>query len=525
MLLGRGAECERIERLVARARSGASGVLVISGEPGIGKTALLDHAASVAGVATVLRVRGVESEVEVAFAGLYELLRPVLGDLGRLPAPQAAALEAALALAPAAAAEPHLVGAATLGLLASLAEDRPVLVLADDVHWLDRPSASALAFAARRVEADAHRRGARAAAGRGAALDLGGIEPLTLAGLDGDAARTLLAAPPAGRCARRASTGSTESPAATRWRWSSWPLRRRACARAGRRPRADRRPHRARARPPPRRPRARGRRRAAGGRGRRRGRDRAGAGGRPRDRRFDGGAGGGRGRRPRDARRRKRRVPPPAGALRGARPRRARRAPRRPPRLRGGARPRDPSRAPRPARRGRRAGTRRGGGRPAGRGGRRGRRARGHAAAAAALEQAARLTPDPARRAQRLRRAADAAWLAGDGRVRSGCSTSASRSAGPSAPRSPTCAGACSARRGPVPLAVRTLREGAEAIAAEARGEGGGDARRGRVRRGLLPRGRRRHASSIARRAYELAPSDDARARGLAEIAVGAVAS
>ena len=126
MLLGRASECERIERLVAEARAGASGVLVLRGEPGIGKTALLEHAAGVAGVATVLRVRGVESEVQVAFGGLHELLRPVLGELERLPAPQRAALEGALGLAPAAAAEPHLVGAATLGLLADLAEERPV---------------------------------------------------------------------------------------------------------------------------------------------------------------------------------------------------------------------------------------------------------------------------------------------------------------------------------------------------------------------------------------------------------------
>ena len=106
MLLGRAAECGRIDTLVARAREGASGVLVLRGEPGIGKTALLEHAAAAAGAATVLRVRGVESEVQVAFAGLHELLRPVLGELERLPGPQRAALEAALGLAPAAAAEP-----------------------------------------------------------------------------------------------------------------------------------------------------------------------------------------------------------------------------------------------------------------------------------------------------------------------------------------------------------------------------------------------------------------------------------
>src|SRR5215208_6740872 len=108
MLLGREPECERIERLVAEARGGASGVLVLRGEPGIGKSALLEHAAGAAGDATVLRVRGVESEIEVAFAGLSELLRPALGELGRLPEPQARALDAALGLAPAAAAEPQL---------------------------------------------------------------------------------------------------------------------------------------------------------------------------------------------------------------------------------------------------------------------------------------------------------------------------------------------------------------------------------------------------------------------------------
>src|SRR3954468_16127458 len=130
MLLGRAPECRRIETSVAGTAAGASGVLVLRGEPGIGKTALLEHAAEAAGSATVLRVRGVESEVEVAFAGLHELLRPVLSELDRLPAPQRAALEAALGLAPAAAAERHLVGAATLGLLAGPARGCPVPLLA-----------------------------------------------------------------------------------------------------------------------------------------------------------------------------------------------------------------------------------------------------------------------------------------------------------------------------------------------------------------------------------------------------------
>jgi DNA-binding CsgD family transcriptional regulator len=194
MLLGRAPECERIERLVADARAGASGVLVVRGEPGIGKSVLLEHAAAVAGGATVLRVRGVESEVEVAFAGLSELLRPALGELGRLPAPQARALDVALGLAPAAAAEPQLVGAATLGLLAALAEQRPVVVLADDVHWLDRPSASALVFAARRLLVDAVAVALALRPGEAPAVEAAEFATLDLTGLDAGPARALLAA-------------------------------------------------------------------------------------------------------------------------------------------------------------------------------------------------------------------------------------------------------------------------------------------------------------------------------------------
>src|SRR5947209_18540349 len=129
MLVGRKPELDRIEELLARARRGQSGVLAIRGEPGMGKTALLEHAAARAGDAFMLRARGVESEIELAFAGLHELLRPVLGALDRLQGPQADALRASLGLTPPAPAERHLVGAATLELLARLAEDRPVLVL------------------------------------------------------------------------------------------------------------------------------------------------------------------------------------------------------------------------------------------------------------------------------------------------------------------------------------------------------------------------------------------------------------
>ena len=230
MLLGRDAECERIERLVARARDGESGVLVLRGEPGIGKTALLEHAAASAGAATVLRVRGVESEVEVAFGGLHELLRPVLDERERLPPPQRAALERALGLVAGAGPEPQLVGAATLGLLAALAEERPVLVLADDVQWLDGASASALTFAARRLLADAVAVLLTVRAGEPSRIDAAGPRR---AGADRDSRPSRRA-----RCSTRTPpipspatprAGCTRRPAATRSRSSSWPPRRRGC--------------------------------------------------------------------------------------------------------------------------------------------------------------------------------------------------------------------------------------------------------------------------------------------------------
>jgi DNA-binding CsgD family transcriptional regulator len=187
MLLGRDAERARVGELLDRARAGTSGVVVIRGEAGIGKSALLEHAAAQAGDALVLRARGVESEVELAFAGLHELLRPVLGELDRLPAPQAAALRGALGLSPA-PPERHLVGAALLGLLA---ETEPV-VLIDDAQWLDRPSAAALLFAARRLLADAVAVILAVRSGEPSAFDGAGLDEIVLDGLPTDAARALL---------------------------------------------------------------------------------------------------------------------------------------------------------------------------------------------------------------------------------------------------------------------------------------------------------------------------------------------
>ncbi len=154
MLLGREQEVGRIERTLALARSGESATLALIGEPGIGKTALLDHAAERAEGMQLLRARGIESEAEIPFASLFELIRPALSMIEALPKPQAAALEAALALRPGPAQDRFAIGAATLSLLAAYAERGAVAVLIDDAQWLDEPSSQALLFACRRLLAD-----------------------------------------------------------------------------------------------------------------------------------------------------------------------------------------------------------------------------------------------------------------------------------------------------------------------------------------------------------------------------------
>ncbi|USX54886.1 helix-turn-helix transcriptional regulator [Lentzea sp. HUAS12] len=154
MLIGRDSERQRIERLVASARIGHGGALAITGEPGVGKTALLGFAAESAAGMNVLRAAGIESEKEIPFGALHQVLRPALDRLGEIPGPQAQALSVALALRPGPAIDRFAVGAATLSLLCRFAEERPVAVLLDDLHLVDGSSADALAFAARRLVAD-----------------------------------------------------------------------------------------------------------------------------------------------------------------------------------------------------------------------------------------------------------------------------------------------------------------------------------------------------------------------------------
>lgn len=152
-LYGREPEQAAIGELLADARAGRSRVLVVRGEAGIGKTALLDYACGRAGAMRVLRCGGVESEIELAFAGLHQLVWPLADRIGKLTAAQASALRGAVGMN-GTAGDRFLVAAALLTLLADTAEERPLLVVVDDAQWLDTSSADALLFAARRLEAE-----------------------------------------------------------------------------------------------------------------------------------------------------------------------------------------------------------------------------------------------------------------------------------------------------------------------------------------------------------------------------------
>ena len=133
---------------------GAGGALVVRGEAGVGKSALLEYVAGAAADMRVARAVGVESEMELAFAGLHQLCAPLLDRLEDLPGPQRDALGVAFGLRAGAAPDRFLVGLAVLTLLAEVAEERPLLCVVDDAQWLDRASAQVLAFAARRLLAE-----------------------------------------------------------------------------------------------------------------------------------------------------------------------------------------------------------------------------------------------------------------------------------------------------------------------------------------------------------------------------------
>ena len=191
MLIGREHEQQTIDRLVAEARLGGSGVLAVTGEPGVGKTALLRWAGGRLDGFRVLSATGTEPEQGVPFAGLLSVLRPALGLLDSIAAPQARALATALALREGEAEDRFAIGAATLSLICRYADEGPVAVVLDDLQLIDRPSAGALLFAARRLSSDPV---AVFLAGRaGEAEDLlEGLDRLVVGGLDLSASRTLV---------------------------------------------------------------------------------------------------------------------------------------------------------------------------------------------------------------------------------------------------------------------------------------------------------------------------------------------
>jgi DNA-binding NarL/FixJ family response regulator len=186
-LLGRDKECAALDRLLASVRAGESGALVLRGEAGVGKSALLDYLVRRADGATVARAAGVESEMELAFAGLHQLCARFVDRLDRLPGPQHDALGMAFGLRAGDAPDRLRIGLALLSLLSVVAEERPLVCVVDDAHWLDTASAQALAFVARRLGAESV--GLVLAVRDQAFADLPG---LVVDGLDGEAARHLL---------------------------------------------------------------------------------------------------------------------------------------------------------------------------------------------------------------------------------------------------------------------------------------------------------------------------------------------
>ena len=191
-LLGRRDECGALDRLVAQVREGQSQALVLRGEAGVGKSALLDYVVQRAEGCGITRAVGVESEVQLAFAGLHQLCAPFVDRLDRLPAPQRDALGTAFGLRGGPVPDRFVVGLAVLGLLSDVAEARPLICLVDDAQWLDDASAQALAFVARRLGVESV---GLVPAVREPSVErhLAGLPELAVVGLGDQDARALLA--------------------------------------------------------------------------------------------------------------------------------------------------------------------------------------------------------------------------------------------------------------------------------------------------------------------------------------------
>src|ERR1700757_2997639 len=189
VLLGRQRERQALDSRMEDLRPGRGGGRVVRGEAGVGKSARLEYGAGAAPDMRVVRAAGVESERELAFAGLHQLCAPMLDRLERLPAPQRDALRTAFGLSAGPAPDRFLIGLAALGLLSEMAGERPLVCIVDDEQWLDSASAQVLAFVARRLGAESVGLvfGARVPTG-----DLAGLPELLIGGLREDDARALL---------------------------------------------------------------------------------------------------------------------------------------------------------------------------------------------------------------------------------------------------------------------------------------------------------------------------------------------
>ena len=199
-LLGRRAESAVLDQLVAAVRDGESRVLVVRGDAGVGKSALLDHMARGASNVRILRAVGMESEMELAFATLHQLCAPLLDRLRQLPEPQCDALETVFGIRVGAPPDRFLVGLAVLSLLSDVSEERPLLCVVDDAQWLDRASAQVLGFVARRLLAESI---ALVFGARQPGRELLGLPEHEVAGLPVAAARALLASAIPARLDRR----------------------------------------------------------------------------------------------------------------------------------------------------------------------------------------------------------------------------------------------------------------------------------------------------------------------------------
>ena len=153
-LRGRASECETLRGLISTVQSGSCQVLVLRGEAGVGKTALLEYVSELASGFRCVEVAGVQSDMELAFAGLQQLCAPLMGHVDELPEPQREALNVAFGRGVGPTPDRFLVGLAVLSLMAAAADDQPLLCVVDDAQWLDQVSVQTLAFVARRLLAE-----------------------------------------------------------------------------------------------------------------------------------------------------------------------------------------------------------------------------------------------------------------------------------------------------------------------------------------------------------------------------------